>query len=616
MAAICAAFLIGAISLPFAPRQEAQGPPRFRTSVQLVYVDVAVFDTDGLPVENLELSDFEILEDGRRVEPAFLRRTTSAIDSPNDVSAAAGDFTSVQFDNHDIPGGRVLALVLDTHQVGFRPRDAHRTRQFARGIVDGLGPHDYAAVITPGGRANQQSDFTRSKAQLRAAIDKFRPGAPSGGSTRAEQFEKAYRAVSSAEALTALVDVLASIEDRRKGIVIVSGGAPFTAIEPTQARNADAEDVRQALVEAADAARRANVPFHTFYPGVMQSPISDGQRGLAWLSERTGGIAAVNTNTLEPNIAAVLHETATHYLLGYYSSAPVDSAFHTIEVDVRRPDVRVMARRGFVSDPPQPLADLSAAIRFPLPLTNLPLKVVGVPVPAPGQEEAGVALGIEFGDEGSPEPRDHDVLIVVTDMRGNVEAERRLEVREASASLPPSQVRADRARAALQLLLEPGRYMIRVAARRLDDGAVGTALAQVDVPTFRGKLAMSGIGLTTGRASARPPSPEVHGLLESIPIPADDLAVGDELAAVVRLATRVRGPNGASSITFTTTLTDEQGGTRDVPRTSQPGAAFTAPGGAVHRIELPPLQAGRWRLSITASTAGVSETRTTTLVVR
>lgn len=603
------------MSLPFG-QQEAQGPPRFRTSVQLVYVDVAVFDTDGLPVEDLELSDFEVFEDGRRMEPVFLRRTMGRTDSSNDLSVPGGDFTSVQFDNHDIPGGRVLALVLDTHQVGFRPRDAHRTRQFARGIVDGLGPNDYAAVIAPGGLANQQSDFTRDKAQLREAIAKFRPGAPSDGTTRAEQFEKVYRAVSSAEALTALVDVLASIDDRRKGIVIISGGAPFTAIEPTQARNADAEGVRQALVEAAEAARRANVPFHTFYPGAMRSPITDGQRGLAWLSERTDGVAAVNTNTLEPNVAAVLHETATHYLLGYYSSAPVDSAFHTIDVNVRRRGVRVRARRGFVSEPPQPLTDLSAAIRSPLPLTDLPLKVVGVPVPAAGKEEAGVALGIEFGDEGSPEPRDHDILIVVTDMRGNVEAERRLEVRDASASLPPSRVPADRVRAALQLLLKPGRYMIRVAARRLDDGAVGTALAQVDVPKFPGKLAMSGIGLTTARASAGPPSPEVHGLLESIPISTDDLPAGAGLAAVVRLMARGRESNAAASITFIATLTDEQGQTCEVARTSAPAAAFSTPAGAIHSVTLPPLASGRWHLSISATSPRETVRRSARLVIR
>lgn len=57
-----------------ADTSNAQQPPRLRSSVQMVEVDVRVFDRDGRFVHNLTTEDFEIIEDDtrQRIEVLYL----------------------------------------------------------------------------------------------------------------------------------------------------------------------------------------------------------------------------------------------------------------------------------------------------------------------------------------------------------------------------------------------------------------------------------------------------------------------------------------------------------------------------------------------------------------
>ena len=65
------------------------------------------------------------------------------------------------------------------------------------------------------------------------------------------------------------------------------------------------------------------------------------------LPERTGGRFVGNTNGQPRLVPAMFQESRSYYLLAFQrASSANDGRFHTIDVKVRRRDVRVHARRG------------------------------------------------------------------------------------------------------------------------------------------------------------------------------------------------------------------------------------------------------------------------------
>ena len=70
---------------------------------------------------------------------------------------------------------------------------------------------------------------------------------------------------------------------------------------------------------------------------------------LRTLAEATDGLAIVNSNNLAGGLKRVVDDLSSYYLLGYYSTGKLDGKFHSISVKVKRPGVRVRARRGYLA---------------------------------------------------------------------------------------------------------------------------------------------------------------------------------------------------------------------------------------------------------------------------
>ena len=74
------------------------------------------------------------------------------------------------------------------------------------------------------------------------------------------------------------------------------------------------------------------------------------QDSLRTLAEETGGFAAVNQNMLGSAFGRIVDANSRYYVLGYYPPTTArDGRFHRIEVRVKRPGLRVSARRGYAS---------------------------------------------------------------------------------------------------------------------------------------------------------------------------------------------------------------------------------------------------------------------------
>lgn len=88
---------------------------------------------------------------------------------------------------------------------------------------------------------------------------------------------------------------------------------------------------------------------------------------LRALAEDTGGRAILNRNDLSAGLRQVLGETASYYVLAWKpaeAEAGGKPRFRTIQVGVKgRPELRVLARKGFYTSPPPPVAEERAAAK-------------------------------------------------------------------------------------------------------------------------------------------------------------------------------------------------------------------------------------------------------------
>ncbi|HET7699143.1 MAG TPA: VWA domain-containing protein [Vicinamibacterales bacterium] len=160
------AVLAAALLLASAPGQDPQQPPRttFRSSVDLVPVDVSVIDRNGRPVPDLNASDFTLEVDGkpRRIASAqFIAVERAAAEAP----PAPREFDS----NSGASGGRLFVLVIDTGNIsagGGRP-----AIEAAKRFVGRLNRSDRVALVTIPG-ADAQIDFTAHHALVQTLLER------------------------------------------------------------------------------------------------------------------------------------------------------------------------------------------------------------------------------------------------------------------------------------------------------------------------------------------------------------------------------------------------------------------------------------------------------------
>jgi len=131
-------------------------------------------------------------------------------------------------------------------------------------------------------------------------------------------------------------------EGRKVIVVVTDGGDTFSK-----------KDLKAALEEAqlADA---------VIYPVVVM-PITNeagrnigGEHALQFMAEGTGGRPFQPTvgAALDKAFADIITELRTQYLLGFYPRdvPPTKNRFHRLEVQVKRPDLRVSARNGYYGE--------------------------------------------------------------------------------------------------------------------------------------------------------------------------------------------------------------------------------------------------------------------------
>lgn len=549
--------------------QVLRAPQPFRADVEAVEIDVRVVDESGRPITGLTREDFEIFEEGVRQEI----RVFTPVDVPDAPPARTIALEPDVQTNRRPFDGRVYAIVLD--DLHTHPLYSHRLKRAVRRFLDEhLTVNDRAAIVVTSGRTEASQELTSSRQALLAALDRFH-GRKLRSSTleRIDQyymtrdilerrndgkpprvddpleFERAYQARTALDTLAGVARWLGSVPARRKALLFVSEGIDYDIHDVFE--NKEASTIIASTRDAIAAATRSNVTIYTIDPRgltlgddaielaslpedtslnlgttTMQREVQLAQDSLRTLADETGGFAIVNANDLSNGFDRIVQENTHYYLLGYQpSNSRRDGRFRTIEVRVKRPGGRVLARRGYVAPRSEPVhraeaaedaaPDLRPLLDSPIPVQGLELdSSVAAFRGANGKASALVTLeigpGLSFKEaDGTHRARvDVSVVAISADGKTTSDGQRAIELKLKPDTL--AHVSRFGFRTLSRLDLAPGRYQVRVAAREQGAERGGLVIQDLVVPDFTSEpLAMSHLVLASrGAAQAITTKPD------------------------------------------------------------------------------------------------------------
>jgi VWFA-related protein len=519
-----APLLVSAQSAP-SRQPPAQEPiATFRAGVRAIPVDVFVTDDDGNPVRGLTVEDFEITERGRP-QPIT---TFEAVDIP--IERQLPDLADADVVTNE-GDGRIYLIVFDS----ISPINAMNAKRELRKFFDQhFGPGDTAAIMfLDKAHSSAGQDFTSNRRLLIKGIDSV-VGTPDervvAGSASPFTGSGGLLTRNRMSRLKDLTEFLIKVPGRRKAMVLVTEAIGFDAIDFKDYSGTTLTPAANDAHAAMTAATRGNIAIYPINPGgvmgdndqtaeslpsveALQARAGENlapTMELRSLAAATGGFAHVNSNSFDDSFARLVQQNSVYYMLGFNSSEDRDDGrFVPVQVRVKRPGLKVVARDGYVAPfkgkdnvtSPERSPGVGAALASPIPVGGVRLSAFAAPFKGRGKI-ASVAVALELDPQalGLAELPDGalrgpiDVRIVPIDVRSKILP----QVRQLGNISVPASVRAEVERDGLHVLtktdLQPGRYQLRIAVGTAQRG--GSVIYDLEVPDFsRKNLAMSGVVL-------------------------------------------------------------------------------------------------------------------------
>ena len=290
--------LVGAVSLHALQR------PSFRSTIDLVMLNVTVTGPGGRYVADLSADDFQILEDGRAQDVAYF--------SPANVPLS-------------------VSLVLDTSS--SMDDEMVLSKQAAMDFIARLRPGDVAEIVSFDSRVEVLQPMTGDRTLLEAAIQRMR----AGGATAL------YNAVYIVLRQLDKVKPQTGDDVRRQVIVVLSDGEDTASLVT--------------LDDLLDSAKRSQTVIYTVGLGleVLTTKFSNGEYGLRQLARETGGRMFLPKGPMDlvDVYTLIANELTNQYVVGYLSNnARVDGAWRRIAVRLQRPNLQARTRAGYYAATP------------------------------------------------------------------------------------------------------------------------------------------------------------------------------------------------------------------------------------------------------------------------
>ena len=539
----------------------AQQRPVFRSSREIVSVDVIVRDRNGHIVRGLTQSDFEIREDGQAQDlltftfqeiadtppvsasppPELLSGVEMKMAEP--VRGGAATDAPAPMTSEALAGRRLIVLLFDVSSM--QPEDVQRAVDSARKYVnEQMTAADLVAVATVSSTVDVLTDFTGERERVDTALGRLAyteglaTAAPSESTAATDEAAVAAEEPEAAEAseldmfnndvrlraLRTLSETLAPIE-QKKAIVYLSAGMERSGqdnlVELRSAINAAVRahvaiypiDIRglQAVVPGGDAGQGSGRGQAMFSGrGVAQqfSRLAESQDTLTSLAGDTGGRAFTDTNDFSDAFTRVQRDMSAYYLLGYSSTnSAKDGRFRRVQVRVKRDGLRVEARAGYYAardfahtNRGDRETQLQEQLFAAVSATDLPVLVRGGFFRL-AADRYYVPISVAVPGSALPVPAGKDKATL--DVLGMIRDEQGRPVGRIRQTMDL----AGGGSAALEsrqvlyqtgVTLPPGRFAIKVVVRENTNGTVGSFEAPIVVPELKqAPVKVSSIVLST-----------------------------------------------------------------------------------------------------------------------
>ena len=375
---------------PEQPAVPTGGVPTFRTTSQLVVVNVSVKDKAGKFIENLKASDFTVTEDGKPQQlrifefqhledvvlapppPVLATREPAPAAGQAPAAPAVKPAVAVTF-APPAPGQvkyqdkRLLVMFFD--MAGMPIPDQLRTQQAAiKFIRTQMTEADMVGIMTYTTDLNILQDFTNDREVLLSVINKLsvNDSGMGNGATGADSDSDNGAAFTQDDSEFNLFNTdrkLAALENTAKMLGVLPEKKALIYFASGMSRTGS--DNQAQLSATVNAAVRNNVAFYPVDARglVAQAPIGDAtkaspggqglfsgssqrsaqsqfqgqQETLYTLAADTGGKALLDSNDLSAGVVQAQKDISSYYILGYYSTNTTpDGHFRRIKVEANK----------------------------------------------------------------------------------------------------------------------------------------------------------------------------------------------------------------------------------------------------------------------------------------
>ncbi len=515
-----------------------QGDVVFKSTSNLVILDVTVRDRSGKEIPNLKKEDFSLIEDGkpqtisvfefqklateaRAAAPVALDRVTPARQQTITTSTPG----KVRYQDR-----RLMVLFFDFSSMP--PADQIRAQKSGlKFLSEQMSASDLVSIMTFSQRLRVEQDFTDDRDRLTEIVKGFRIGEASelaaeagngdenngednGAAFSADETEfNVFNTDRKLSALESAAKMLAGLPEK-KALVYFSSGVGKTGVEnQSQLRSTINAAVRANVAfypidargltalppggDAAKAAPKGNSVFTGAAQHSQREKFNDQQETLVSLAADTGGKSFLDNNDLSLGIQQAQTDVRSYYILGYYSTNNAqDGRFRRIQLKLNgQLQAKLDYRSGYFGqkvfskfNAADKESQLEEALMLGDPVTDLPLAIetdyfrlskdkyfVPVSVKIPGS-------AIALAKKGSNEQTEFDFIGQVRDSKGKLAGSVRDGIKVKLNQSNAAQLSSRALQYDTGFTLAPGQYQLKFLARENQSGKMGTFESKFVVP--------------------------------------------------------------------------------------------------------------------------------------
>jgi VWFA-related protein len=326
--------------------------PTLKVYSRETIVDVSVTDQEGRPVRGLHKSDFIVEENGKS-QPIHSFAESEEL-PPQPVQAA--EFEPGVYSNFQaVPeNGPVNILLLDALEAG--PADIVHEQSATMDYIKAMPAGTQLAIFwLSNSGLHMVQGFTSQPALLRKAAETemFDFGS---------NLEKWTRDWYTVDALNQIAEYVSRIKGR-KNLLWLTHGMPIPLLpdggygwaDPQASGGWAAPDmgVVNRLMDTYELLTKEQVAVYPVEVGGVMGLGMGNMRAEA-VAESLGGVAYYNTNDLSSVIASAIDNGSHFYTLSYFPPKQKDDGhYHSIKIEVDRPGLRLVYRKGYNAEEPR-----------------------------------------------------------------------------------------------------------------------------------------------------------------------------------------------------------------------------------------------------------------------